>query len=88
MSFGCDKCGLCCQHIDQIPELKKFDSGNGRCIHLTENNLCDIYNVRPNICNVEKMYQLRYSAYMSKEEYLSLNEEGCKRLKRLFADKK
>ena len=43
MMFECDKCGICCKHIDSIPQLKDFDSGNGRCIHLLDNNLCEIY---------------------------------------------
>lgn len=43
MMFACDRCGICCQHIDLIPQLKEFDSGNGRCVHLSENNLCEIY---------------------------------------------
>ena len=56
MTFECDRCGICCQHIDSIPQLKQFDSGNGRCVHLLENNLCEIYLDRPEICNVDKMY--------------------------------
>ena len=43
MIFPCDKCGICCNHINEIPELHSFDSGNGRCIHLLDNNLCAIY---------------------------------------------
>ena len=76
--FVCTKCGLCCRNIDQIPELAAFHSGNGVCIHLTKDNLCDVYDHRPDICNVEKMYQLKYKALMSKEEYEKMNLEGCK----------
>jgi uncharacterized protein len=82
MIFPCDKCGLCCKHIDLIPQLKEFDTGNGRCKNLTEDNLCAIYDKRPEICNVSKMYKLVYREYMSQEEYLSLNIEACEKIKR------
>lgn len=78
--FTCTKCGLCCCNIDLVPELSEYDMGNGVCIHLTEDNLCDIYSSRPDICNVEKMFDTKYRYLMSKEEYDHLNEEGCKLL--------
>jgi len=81
MIFVCDKCGLCCKHIDRVPQLSEFDDGTRQCIHLTTNNLCDIYECRPDICNLEKMYKTVYSKYLTKEEYAQLNLEGCKKLK-------
>ena len=39
MIFPCDRCGLCCKHLELIPDLKYLDKGNGRCIHLLDNNL-------------------------------------------------
>lgn len=78
--FQCTKCGICCKNIDKIPELEEFHTGNGICIHLTSNNGCDIYQNRPTICNVEKMYELKYRRFMSKEEYERLNMEGCRML--------
>ena len=71
------KCGLCCRNIDKIPELADFHTGDGVCIHLSDDNLCNIYASRPDICNVEKMYELTYKAIMSKEEYEKMNMEGC-----------
>lgn len=82
MIFPCEKCGLCCKHIDLIPQLKDFDSGDGRCIHLMDNNLCEIYDKRPDICNVRKMYELSYSKQMSEDDYIRLNIAGCKSLKK------
>lgn len=81
MIFPCDQCGLCCKHLECVPELKKFDSGNGKCVHLMDNNLCEIYHTRPDICNVSKMYQLHYKELMSEAEYIKNNIEGCKALK-------
>lgn len=80
--FSCSRCGICCRSIDRIPELANFHTGNGVCIHLTEDNLCDIYLTRPDICNVEKMYELKYQELMSKEMYEEMNMQGCKFLQR------
>lgn len=77
MKFPCKKCGLCCKHLELIPELKNYDSGNGRCVYLLNNNLCAIYEHRPNICNVNKMYELVYSKQMSLKEYIQCNLKGC-----------
>lgn len=78
--FRCIKCGLCCRNIDKIPELKEYDQGNGVCIHLTGDNLCDIYDSRPEICNVDITYEKKYKNLISRDEYDRLNEEGCKLL--------
>lgn len=86
MMFKCDRCGICCQHIDLIPQLKEFDSGKGRCIHLLENNLCEIYLNRPDICNVEKMYEKYFKDNISKEEYIRQNMKGCNELKNKYSD--
>ena len=73
--FECDKCGICCKHIDSIPQLKDFDSGNGRCIHLLDNNLCEIYFERPDICNVERMYEIYFKdmPYLFVKSSVALN---------------
>ncbi|MBR1442153.1 MAG: YkgJ family cysteine cluster protein [Firmicutes bacterium] len=84
MIFVCDKCGICCKHIGQVPQLKQFDSGDGKCIHLTEDNLCDIYSDRPDICNVDKTYELLFKEKMAKEEYIKLNIKICNELKNKY----
>lgn len=76
--FICTKCGLCCRNIDKIPELADFHTGNGICIHLSDDNLCNIYTTRPDICSVEKMYESTYKLIMSKAEYEKMNMEGCR----------
>ena len=52
--FICTRCGMCCRNIDKVPELINFHGGDGVCIHLTDDNLCEIYVDRPDICNVKK----------------------------------
>lgn len=83
MMFECTKCGLCCRNIDKVKELAEFHTGDGICIHLNSDNLCDIYATRPDICNVEKMYEKKYRLLMSKEDYEKMNMEGCKLLQTL-----
>ena len=34
------------------------DRGDGACEHLTEDNLCSIYENRPDFCNVDKNYEM------------------------------
>ena len=80
--FFCDKCGECCRHIHLIEELRTYDRGDGQCRYLT-GNLCSIYETRPDICNVEKMFQKKFSGLMSREEYIRLNHEGCKQIKQM-----
>ena len=83
MSFICDQCGLCCRMLACVPQLAAFDRGDGVCRHLTENNLCEIYDSRPDICNVEKMYPA-FASQMSKEEYCVRMTEACLLIKKRF----
>ena len=84
MDFKCDKCGICCKMLTGIPQLAAFDRGDGVCIHLKD-NLCSIYESRPDICNVGKMYFF-FKEQMSEDEYLQLMSDSCKVLKQA-ADK-
>ena len=83
--FTCDCCGLCCKSIGGIPQLRQFDRGDGICCHLTDANLCDIYESRPEVCDVERMYS-RFSSEMTKAEYYSMMEASCNYLKNHFCD--
>lgn len=81
--FPCDLCGLCCQNIGHIQELKNFDLGNGVCMHLDlKSKECKIYNDRPLICQVDAMYQLFYSTIMTKDRFYKLNQKVCNSLKK------
>ncbi len=82
MKFNCDKCGKCCRLLSGIPQLASFDRGDGVCIHL-QGNLCDIYENRPDICNVEKMFPA-FSQNMNYEQYIALMEDSCLYLKAHF----
>lgn len=78
--FNCDKCGECCKHIDQVPLLNDYDIGNGRCKYLTDDNLCSIYDQRPNVCRGTYMYR-NYFSHMSVDEFYKMTEDLCNKLK-------
>ena len=83
--FQCDRCGLCCRLIGGIPQLSAFNRGDGVCCHLTDGNLCGIYDSRPEICSVEKMYTY-FSAHMGRSEYLDLMTRSCALIKEQFTE--
>ncbi len=78
--FPCTKCGECCRHISLIPELSEFDDGTGACVHL-KNNLCEIYDARPDICRVDVMYEKLFKSSFTREEFYELNLQSCKILR-------
>lgn len=84
IKFKCDCCGCCCRSLKKVPALSEFDRGDGVCIHLRDDNLCSIYDCRPEICNVERMYEKFFASIYSREEFFRLNEEECERLKNNF----
>lgn len=87
--FLCDSCGLCCQNISEIQELKTFHNGDGVCIHLNkENNQCTIYETRPNVCRVETMYDLVYhKEFENKQKFYNANMTICNILKEKSQEK-
>ena len=87
VAFHCDGCGLCCRNIKHIEPLKEYDKGNGICKFLDEaTNRCLIYAMRPDICNVEVGYEKYFADVYTEEEYLRLNYEACKLMKRKFGN--
>jgi uncharacterized protein len=79
LNFPCTTCGVCCQHISHLDELKEFDRGDGCCKYLLGNK-CSIYNTRPLICRVDKMFDTFYKQHMTEEEFIYLNLLACKGL--------
>ena len=82
----CEKCGECCRHISGIPELAEYDRGDGVCIHL-KGVLCEIYDHRPDICNVETMFRKVFSKSMTREEFFAKNLDACKVLMKMKEDR-
>jgi len=57
MSFPCTSCGACCRDVkifDNYPALKGILAykEDGSCVNLTEENLCAIYDTRPELCRI------------------------------------
>lgn len=79
--FPCSSCGLCCQNITDVIELKDFNLGNGVCKHFNLiTNSCDIYEDRPDICRVDKMFEIKYNKYFTKEEFYVENAKVCNKI--------
>lgn len=54
---------------------------DGACVHLTSENTCKIYADRPELCNIEKMYERRKEQLqMSKTDYFKMNNVVCNQL--------
>jgi len=77
--FVCSKCGECCRHIDLIPQLAEFDTGNGVCIHL-KGDCCSIYSTRPEICRIDEMYDKYFFKLYTRDDYYQINMGACHKL--------
>lgn len=80
--LDCDKCGICCRHLDRSRLYADLDRGDGICRYLNDNE-CSIYNERPLLCRVDESYETFFSELYSREEYYRINREACKMLKSL-----
>jgi Fe-S-cluster containining protein len=84
--FPCNQCGLCCQNIGQIEELRAFDRGDGTCKYLIDKT-CSIYANRPDICRVDLMFERYFAEFYDRETYYQKNLEICKQLQEHSTDK-
>ena len=89
--FDCIKCGLCCRCLKGNPavkgtKLEKWDRGDGVCKHLTEDNLCDIYEVRPLICRVDELYYKFWKDKITIDEYHEMQRNACEFLQKTAAN--
>lgn len=65
MSYPCTQCGCCCRKINTAVENIKIIhpqyqfphtwDETGRCEMLTDDNMCKVYDNRPEICNIDFM---------------------------------
>ncbi len=68
--WTCTQCGSCCSNPDMMKDLPHLDRGDGICMHLTSNNKCSIYDIRPYACRTENFpasdsLRARSCAYLS-----------------------
>ncbi|MFW6029502.1 MAG: YkgJ family cysteine cluster protein [Halanaerobiales bacterium] len=80
--FNCTMCGVCCTKLNRNELYKDLDRGDGICIFLNlDSKLCTIYDDRPLLCNIDKMYKEYFYKFYSQDEYYNLNKKGCNKLK-------
>lgn len=82
MGWTCTKCGECCRHIGHIPSMKKYAKEDGSCKFLGEDNLCTIYEERPTICNVAKVYEQFFNDTVPEEIFYEKTQEACEKLQK------
>ena len=77
LPFPCYGCGMCCRMVDVAEETRPLDRGDGICKHLdTDTNRCTIYEKRPDICRVDKQYEL-HGKDKTWPEFIELTLEAC-----------
>ncbi|OCG58807.1 hypothetical protein A9G41_10350 [Gilliamella sp. Nev5-1] len=77
--FPCYQCGTCCCNVNRAQETQHLDNGNGTCFYYDhQTKLCTIYEDRPEICRVDKQYQLNYKDKYSWVEFVEMNMIACK----------
>lgn len=85
--FSCDKCGLCCMHIDESTIDEELNRGDGVCKYFDDTtHLCTIYDSRPIYCNVDKFYDDFLSEKYTRQEFYDVNYESCKKLKERYGN--
>lgn len=89
--YNCKQCGMCCKRVDLVWQMEGYDRGDGVCKHLLENNKCEIYPHRPDLCNGQYVYENFYP-YMTVSEYHEMIARYCDiirsgEIERLYQDK-
>ena len=78
MKFLCSGCGACCRNV---AHLDLPHDGKGVCLNLdTETNQCLIYETRPSVCNVDKLFEEGFASRMSKKDFFIENTKACHQL--------
>lgn len=80
-SFPCTQCGLCCKKVGLAPETRNLDRGDGACQYYDESSKgCSIYDTRPDICRVDRQYEINYSKTYQWDEFVAINLDVCRAL--------
>ncbi|WP_408869623.1 YkgJ family cysteine cluster protein [Commensalibacter oyaizuii] len=79
--FPCYKCGCCCQHVNLSEETLDLDRGDGVCQFYEESTrLCSVYKNRPEICQIDLQYKMKFSNVYTWNQFVELNLEACKKI--------
>ena len=91
LKFQCTECGACCKDVERLGMPARED---GSCIYLNDDNRCDIYEIRPTICSVDKTFNVLKKQNVIpadltlKEFYIISNKECNKMIKKDKLNKK
>ena len=78
--MDCSNCkAYCCRVIGKI--LPELDRGDCACVHLTDDNKCEIYDNRPLICNTVKLYYKYFKDKYTIEQWKEMNRQACEALR-------
>lgn len=80
--FNCTGCGACCKVLPDLflEHFKMPKSPNGGCGHLLPDNKCAVYDNRPWICDVRKVWEV--IGKVSWEEYKAQSYQACEILQK------
>lgn len=59
----------------------------GKCEKLGANNECTVYDTRPEICSIDKVYEQYLATQMTREQWYRRNESMCKVMQDKAAEK-
>lgn len=62
--------------------MKQYADDSGACKFLGEDNLCTIYERRPTICNVAKVYEEFFKDTVPEEVFYEKTAEACEKLQK------
>lgn len=84
--FPCKQCGDCCRLLDLMPNMVKYDRGDGCCKFL-DNNRCKVYNLRPLLCRSEYLYDTLFSN-IDKKTFIELIKGKCFEVSNIYGKRK
>lgn len=84
LKFNCTGCAGCCKRVGQVIDKltkKEFPYGvkeDGSCDQLLPDGKCNVYDTRPAICRVAKMYHvIGKTKGMTKREFFLQEAKTC-----------
>jgi Fe-S-cluster containining protein len=82
--FPCTQCGACCRHVNLSELTAYLDRGDGICYHHDlDTHLCNIYEHRPEVCQVDTYYEQHFKKNLTWDKFVELNLIACKQLNEL-----
>lgn len=71
----------CCKRVNLLSETAMMDRGDGVCRYLDEvSGNCLVYESRPDICRVDRQYEMHFQRKMTWDVFVQVNEAACRKL--------